>query len=1455
MTFCTAPADARTLAQHGLSGTVIPEQVWDNVVQPQGVEEYMKRQGATNSTLFVIRTDAVTRFAGKHLVPFTAEAQRVLVQAFEETLLPDFGPVEMTAYREYFPDPRAVYREAEPGVEVSLVVSWVVNRSADGSLSVNETFTTSGTQAFYARFFVWGSLCLELGNWPASSAPQIVALNYNSAWRTGGFVLHPLLALDAVLAVSLDPASGQAAALSAWQASAVAQAINDALLTGSIGTLVEAVGYGLVGAAPSGGSAMNVTSATATAANGRPLVQLEVTLYTCRDNATVASPQCEQQVLAAVLARVAQDTQVQQQWREAGVIGVELLAASPRQPPLPATVLGAGADSLSGGNSSSSGGSISSGTSGGSNVSTRSTNSTAWVPWHLDRLDQRRLPLDGQFDATATGAGVNVYLISSGVMAEHEEFQPMNGSSGTRVRPAWGYFGLNSSQDCSDYWAWHGYGTFAASLCCGLRLGAAKDATIYSVRFREKCLSAPGIFGAGSLPSAMDAVLSTYKKPAVVLIDTWWSMSRTVDDLNATLAQRQQLLDRLSSFHTLGIPVVAAAGYSFDYATPCENVIASHAGVISVASSDTRDQATFLGPTNSTCIDIWAPSGGLGVGLIGASPAGPHNYTRVIDRSFGSASIVAGVVAQYLQYHPNATSDEVKTALQAAATPDQVTGTGSASPNLLVFSNVSTLSSPAQEGAAGPSSAPPSPPPPDPTMGPVAAGDSSGSGGSSLSSGAVAGIAASIAVAALAVATAAFALVRRRRRRLGASEAEHDGQHEKPAQDPSATAGGWEVSPGDIEVCRQPDGSEWLLGVGRYGRVYKALKGGVQVVAIKRLNHIDARQKALFVKEIDMMKYVSRDANVTQFYGACIQGDDMMLVAEYMEGGDLHNLLAGTQAEEWRWWRRGKELMLDVVRGTHFLHSSQVVHRDIKSKNILLSRGGRAKLADVGLALLVGHEGGQGASGGPGEAPSQPQGGFAGTLAWAAPEVLTGGEASSKSDVYSLGVVLWEVVTGETPRRGRLRDPLVPQECPQEVADAIRACMQANPALRPTARQLYALLSACEPARDPQARPPLPSAGSSCELPTPPCGAADGTAGTAEGTAGPAEGNGTGSAANGAGGPASAGSSRSSSSRDGSVGGRVGGETEGRPGGGSSTTTTVSAVEELLTPHPSALRPRGGGPLPTDAVMIDFSQLTFCTNPDGSELLLGKGSFGAVHRVLLDGVQPLAAKCVELGSDPKTHAAFMQEAAMLWRLRHKHVVGLSGVCIHQGKGYLLMELLEGGSLFNMLNAQSKATQQRLFAWHNSLKITHFDIKSSNALLTREFSVKVSDVGLARIMSASHYSLSFEDSVGTFDYVSVAASLTMAPELMAGNKCTQAVDIFSFGVLLWEIVTGNRPIRGRMEPPLVPQDCPQTVVDLYQHCTLADPLQRPTAREVVQALLRAGAPQAQSMLVSQAAQAR
>ena len=76
----------------------------------------------------------------------------------------------------------------------------------------------------------------------------------------------------------------------------------------------------------------------------------------------------------------------------------------------------------------------------------------------------------------------------------------------------------------------------------------------------------------------------------------------------------------------------------------------------------------------------------------------------------------------------------------------------------------------------------------------------------------------------------------------------------------------------------------------------------------------------------------------------------------------------------------------------------------------------------------------------------------------------------------------------------------------------------------------------------------------------------------------------------------------------------------------------------------------------------------------------------------------------------------------------------------------------------------------------------------------------------------------------------------APEiLMGGSHCTSAVDIYSFGICLWEIVIGEHPQRGNLRAPRVPEECPQEVADLIQHCTAFDPTQRPTALVVMQEL--------------------
>lgn len=124
---------------------------------------------------------------------------------------------------------------------------------------------------------------------------------------------------------------------------------------------------------------------------------------------------------------------------------------------------------------------------------------------------------------------------------------------------------------------------------------------------------------------------------------------------------------------------------------------------------------------------MWAPSGGVGTGLIGASPAGPTNYSRIINRAFGSAAIVVGVAAQYLEHHPHATPAQVLEALQSMATPDVITDAGNLAPNYLLYTNMTEHA----EGSRGSSASS--------STGGSDSG-SSASGGGGLSTGAIVGI-------------------------------------------------------------------------------------------------------------------------------------------------------------------------------------------------------------------------------------------------------------------------------------------------------------------------------------------------------------------------------------------------------------------------------------------------------------------------------------------------------------------------------------------------------------------------------------------------------------------------------------------------------------------------------------------------------------------------------------------
>ncbi|KAK9078309.1 hypothetical protein SSX86_002366 [Deinandra increscens subsp. villosa] len=196
--------------------------------------------------------------------------------------------------------------------------------------------------------------------------------------------------------------------------------------------------------------------------------------------------------------------------------------------------------------------------------------------------------------------------------------------------------------------------------------------------------------------------------------------------------------------------------------------------------------------------------------------------------------------------------------------------------------------------------------------------------------------------------------------------------------------------------------------------------------------------------------------------------------------------------------------------------------------------------------------------------------------------------------------------------------------------------------------------------------------------------------------------------------------------------------------------------------------------------------------------LLGQGGFGYVHKGILPNGEEVAIKQLKIGSG-QGEREFQAEVATISRVHHKNLVSLVGYCTSGLQRMLVYEFVSNNTLefhlhgkgSNLLNWDMRmkialGSAKGLAYLHEDCqpKIIHRDIKSSNILLDSNFEPKVADFGLARFTSESDTHVSTRV-MGTFGY--------LAPEYALTGKLTEKSDVFSFGVMLLELITGRRPI--------------------------------------------------------------
>ncbi|KAK7393278.1 hypothetical protein VNO78_21829 [Psophocarpus tetragonolobus] len=284
----------------------------------------------------------------------------------------------------------------------------------------------------------------------------------------------------------------------------------------------------------------------------------------------------------------------------------------------------------------------------------------------------------------------------------------------------------------------------------------------------------------------------------------------------------------------------------------------------------------------------------------------------------------------------------------------------------------------------------------------------------------------------------------------------------------------------DLKVATKNFSEKNKLGQGGFGAVYKGTMKNGKVVAVKKL--LSGKSSKIdddFESEVTLISNVNHK-NLVRLLGCCSKGQDRILVYEYMANTSLDKFLFGERKCLLN-WRQRYDIILGIARGLAYLHEEfhvSIIHRDIKTGNILLDEEFQPKISDFGLVKLLPED------------QSHLSTRFAGTLGYTAPEYALHGQLSEKADTYSYGIVVLEIISGQKSidvkvidddgedeyllrqawklhERGmhlelvdkRLDHNSYKVEEVKKVIDIALLCTQATPAMRPAMSEIVVLLS------------------------------------------------------------------------------------------------------------------------------------------------------------------------------------------------------------------------------------------------------------------------------------------------------------------------------------------------------------------------------------------------------------
>ncbi|CAL9162500.1 unnamed protein product [Musa hybrid cultivar] len=260
-----------------------------------------------------------------------------------------------------------------------------------------------------------------------------------------------------------------------------------------------------------------------------------------------------------------------------------------------------------------------------------------------------------------------------------------------------------------------------------------------------------------------------------------------------------------------------------------------------------------------------------------------------------------------------------------------------------------------------------------------------------------------------------------------------------------------------------------VLGQGSFGPVYKAAMLTGELVAVKVLSSNSSQGEKEFQTEVLLLSRLHH-RNLVNLVGYCVDKSQRMLIYEFMTNGNLANFLYSDNPRILSWEER-LQIASDVSHGIEYLHEGAippVIHRDLKSANILLDKSMRAKVADFGLSKE--------------ETFDDRKSGLKGTYGYMDPDYMSTSKFTKKSDIYSFGIILFELITAINPQQGLMDyinlavigedgkadwqeivdKKLVGRSNPEEVrllADIAYKCLHKTPRKRPSIADLTLAIS------------------------------------------------------------------------------------------------------------------------------------------------------------------------------------------------------------------------------------------------------------------------------------------------------------------------------------------------------------------------------------------------------------